>query len=133
VEQKILIFWIIVYAFVWLLRRNPENIVSQAAFAWIGPRPKAGESWARFQLRWASYSFGWLCQFSLLFSALFALAAYAPPVSEHTWFRVLSFALILGLGVALLAMLGFLFKACKARWLGPNPSFSEPESSKNAA
>ena len=132
-ELRILIFWIMVYAIVWVLRRHPENVVSQAAFAWIGPRPEIGESWARFQLRWASYSFGWLCRFSLLFSALFVLAAYAPSSSEQTWFRVVSFALILGIGVALLALLGFLFRAGKAHWLGPNPSYPEPESPKNAA
>src|SRR5258708_651517 len=109
-EQSILIFWIAVYALLWFLRRNPHNVVSRAAFTWIGPRPVVGETLASFQLRWASYSFGWLCQFAVALSALLVLASYFSAVSEHTWFRVLLFALPFGIGVAVLATLGFLLK-----------------------
>ena len=132
-EQSILIFWIAVYGFIWLLRRNPQNVISRAAFAWIGPRPIFGESWASFQLRWASYSFGWLCQFSVALSALLVVASYFPAVGDEAWLRVALFALSLGVGVAVLAMLGFLVKAGKAHWLGPNPTYPESPSIENAA
>jgi len=132
-EQSILIFWIAVYGFIWILRRNPKNVVSRAAFAWIGPRPIVSETWASFQLRWASYSFGWLCQFAVALSALLVVASYFPSAGEEAWFRVALFALPLGVGVAALAMLGFLVKAGKAHWLGPNPTCPESPSIKNAA
>jgi len=132
-EQSILIFWVAVYGFIWLLRRNPQNVVSRAAFVWIGPRPVVGETWASFQLRWASYSFGWLCQFALALSALLVVVSHFPSVGEEAWFRVMLFALPLGVGVALLAMLGFLGKAGKAQWFGPNPTCPESTSIENAA
>ena len=130
-EQGILIFWIAVYAFVWLLRRDPQHIVTRAAFAWIGPRPIVGEPWASFQLRWASYSFGWLCQFAVVLSALFVLASYFPSAGEAAWFQGALLGLALGVGIAVLAMLGFLVTAGKAHWLGPNPTWPEAPSIEN--
>ena len=120
-ERNILIFWMLVYIALWLLKRNPHSVISRAVFTWIGPLPNAGESWAQFQLRWAAYSFGWLCQFSLILTVIFVLALYFPSFPEEIWFKVLLFALPLGAGVGLLATVGFLFKAAKAYLFGPNP------------
>lgn len=122
-EKGILVFWLFTYLLLWFLRRNPNNLISRAAFTWIGPRQSEGEAWSSFQLRWASYSFGWLCQFAIVFCALLVLALYQPYVADTSWFQVFTFALPLGLGMALLAMIGFLAKAGKAYWLGPNPIF----------
>ena len=122
-EQKILIFWLIVYALIWILRRNPESKISHFAFSWIGPEPHVGEIYSSFQIRWAIYSFCWLCQFMVVLSVLFLLAKNFPAMQEQAWFKVLLFALPFGIGIATLAMIGFLLKAGKAHWFGPNPSF----------
>lgn len=42
----------------------------------------------------------------------------------HTWLQVVWFGLPLGAGMALLASVGFLIKAAKARLIGPNPVFT---------
>jgi hypothetical protein len=122
-EERILIFWLFVYVILWVLRRNPDSIISNVAFSWIGPEPYMGEMYSRFQFRWASYSFSWLCQFMVVLFVLFLLAKNFPALQEQAWFKVLLFALPFGIGIATLATIGFLIKAGKARWFGPNPSF----------
>jgi hypothetical protein len=122
----LLVIWLIVYVSIWLLRIRPESALSRAAFTWIGPRPVMGQEWAAFQARWAMYSFGWLCQIALVFSALEFLSIRLPGVESLPWFLALAFSLALGAGVALLATIGFLLKATKARYLGPNPKWSPP-------
>lgn len=125
-ERNILIFWSLMYCGLWLLRRNPQHIIARAAFTWMGPSPKRGEAWAYFQLRWASYSFGWLCQIALLLSGLIVFAEYDKTAFDKTWFKVFLFALPLGAGMATLASLGFLIKSAKAQLIGPNPTWNMP-------
>jgi hypothetical protein len=103
----------------------PANTVSRAAFTWIGPVPRIDEPWSHFQVRWAAYSCGWFLQFGLVFSVLYAIAARWPGTGEEAWFRMLAFAVSLGAGMAVLAALGFLFKAAKARFIGPDPQYVE--------
>ena len=131
-ELRIFVFFVALRALLWLLHRNPQSIVSRVAFSWFGPLPIDQEPFARFQLRWAIYSFGWLCQIAIAIAALLIVATYFPAQFEQTWFRVFLFALPLGFGMATLATVGFLFKAGKARWLGPNPPFGGFKSSENA-
>jgi hypothetical protein len=133
VELGVSIFWLLVFGILWLLRRNPESIASHIAFSWIGPLPNDGESWVKFQLRWASYSFNWLVQFSVVLSVFFIAVAYFPAIQEELWFKVPVFALPLGAAMALLATIGFLVKAAKARWYGPNPKFREGGFGEDAA
>ena len=123
----ILTFWAAVCISLWFLRRHPESVIARAAFSWIGPVPTLGQSWAVFQLRWAMYSFGWLCQFALVFSALWFLVSRSPNVYSYMWFQVFWFALPLGVGIASLASLGFLVKAAKAHYIGPNPTWGGPQ------
>lgn len=132
-EASILAFWAVVIAALIALRRWPDSAVAHAAFTWFGPVPERGEAWAKFQFRWAAYSFSWLCQFCLLLTALWLLSRYSPGIDSAVWFRVLFFALPLGVGMALLALLGFLIKAAKARFFGPNPVWHGPEEETRAA
>jgi len=121
VEIKILAFWVAVYSLLWFFKLRPNSIVTRAAFTWFGPIPVPGQSWSSFQLRWAIYSFGWLCQIAVAFSILFVVAARYPRAPDSIWFQVPMFALPLGAGMAALASIGFLVKAAKARFFGPNP------------
>ena len=120
-ESKILTFWIIICVCIWLLKLRPNSIISKAAFTWFGPMPKIGETYVTYQLRWMTYSFGWLCQFCLFFSILWFFVARSPELYSYNWFKVLWFALPFGIGISGLASLGFLFKALKANYFGPNP------------
>jgi hypothetical protein len=52
VAARLVIFYI-TYALILVLRSRSDSAIARAAFTWIGPRPIVGDSWARFQLRWA--------------------------------------------------------------------------------
>ena len=132
-ERSLVTFWMVVCFTIWLLKRRPDSLIARAAFTWVGPRPLVGQSWATFQARWAMYSFAWLCQIALVFSALRVIASRAADVDSAPWFLGFAFALSLGAGVALLATLGFLFKAAKARYIGLNPTWNPPPDDHTAA
>jgi len=120
-EVWILLFVISAYLALWLLGRRPNSLLCRAATTWFGPLPTQGESWSRFQLRWAAYSLRWLIQIAVLFCALWFVEVRAPEVYSYSVFQLLWFALPLGFGMALLASIGFLAKAAKAHYIGPNP------------
>jgi hypothetical protein len=120
-ETLLLAFWLVVYLLLWFLRSRPKSTFAHFAFAWIGPRPVVGQAWSAYQASWAMYSFAWLCQIALVFSALYFLGSRFASISSHAWFLAVSFGLTLGAGMALLAAIGFLCKAGKARYLGPDP------------
>jgi len=61
-EVKLVIFYVAAYALILVLRSRSHSSLAKAAFTWMGPRPIIGDSWARYQLRWALYSLGWLAQ-----------------------------------------------------------------------
>jgi hypothetical protein len=69
-EGKILAFFLAVDALLWLLKRRPKSSIARSALTFFGPTPRSGQSWASFQLSWAMYSFGWLCQFALVLAVL---------------------------------------------------------------
>lgn len=131
--RSLLVFWLVVYVAVWVLKTLPRSAVARRAFTWIVPRPLPGQTWASFQAQWAIFSFGWLCQIALIFSLLSLLPARSPKIEDHPWFLGLAFALALGAGIALIASLGFLFKAGKAHYFGPNPAWRPPPDDNVAA
>lgn len=123
-ENKLFCFWAVVGAFAVYLRLRPASSVARAALTWIGPFPIAGELWARFQWRWAFYSLGWLIQLLFVMSAIFLFFMQDSGAYErHIWLQVVWLGLPLAAGVALLAFLGFLCSAAKAKIIGPNPAF----------
>jgi len=124
-EEKIAIFWVVVWAALYAMKHMPNSVVTRTAYTWIGPVQIEGQLWSTFQLRWAMYSFSWLCQIALIVSVLMYLVSIKVLTFEATWFQVLLFALPLGAGIALLATIGFLFKAFKAKYIGPNPEYHE--------
>lgn len=132
-ERSIIAFWAVVFLVLVVLRCWPGNVIARAAFMWFGPLPKQAETWAQFQFRWAIYSFSWLCQCCFLLTVLWLSALWFPGVDSATWFQVAFFALPLGAGAALLAVVGFLIKAAKARLIGPNPTWTNPLEESNVA
>lgn len=132
-EMLILAFWAVVFAVLFALRHSPDSALARAAFTWLGPLPSSGESWAKFQFRWAVYSFSWLCQFCFALTVLVLLGNYVQSIGSSTWFQVFFFALPFGAGIALFALVGFLFKAAKARFFGPNPKWAQPQEESHVA
>jgi len=125
-EVKLVIFYVVAFALFLVLRFRSNSAIARAAFTWMGPRPIVSDSWARYQLRWALYSLGWLAQIVLIFCVLWAASVWFPQVQNQVWWQVFWFALPLGAGMALLAAIGFLAKSAKARVLGPNPLYQLP-------
>lgn len=120
--EKAVIFGLALFAVIWLLRLFPQSTLSRFAFSWFGPLPSDGESWAKYQLRWAIYSFDWFAQISVLLAALYGAPFVWPSVMDYQIYSVFAtFALPIGAATALCAVLIFLAKAAKARLFGPNP------------
>ena len=123
-EQRIVVFYVALYAAIWLLSLFPRSTVTRFAFSWFGPVPRQGESWTKYQLRWAFYSLDWLGQVAFLFLLLYSAAYFFPAIAQHQMFLAFAaFGLPIGAGMALLAALAFFIKAAKARYWGPNPVF----------
>ena len=120
-QGRILLFFLGVRVLLLFFQHRPYGIFARTAYTWMGPFPDLGESWSRFQLRWAAYSFRWFVELALLFSALCFFAFKVPNAYSYTLFQLFLFALPLGLGMAFLAALGFLVRAAKAHYIGPNP------------
>ena len=122
--QQIVLFYLALFAGIWLLSLFPRSTVTRMAFSWFGPIPKEGESFARYQLRWAFYSFDWLGQIFCLLLLFYLASYFYPGIEQNQAFLVFAaFALPIGGGMALLAAVTFLIKAAKARYLGPNPLY----------
>ena len=124
---KLAIFWVIVGAGLWLLRRFPGSVASRLALSWHGPIPVLGERKSHFFFRWCRYGCGWFTAFLLLFAACGLLMAQFPRLSDSPTFLAMLFACGLlagmaGLGACLAAVV-----ALKAQMLGPNPVAQEQE------
>ncbi len=117
----------IILAVVWLIRLFPNSAAGRIAFSWFGPTPRVSESWARYQFRWAVYSLDWLGQIAVMIAILLGILWVAPDLEHHSLFLVFIFALPIAAGMAVLALCGFLVRAAKAAYLGPNPIWDGPE------
>jgi len=121
-QAKILYFWLTVWGLLFLLKIFPSSAASQLAFTWFGPTPRPDETWARFQFRWAGYSFWWLTQIAVVFSLVLAVSYYLE-ADDSAYFLLATFALGLGGATAAVATLWFVLVALKHVAIGPNPSF----------
>ncbi|MBU2879141.1 hypothetical protein [Aliiglaciecola lipolytica] len=121
--KEIAIFYIAVFSIYLLLSIFWRSKISQIAFIWFGPIPLEYEYLAEFKLRKFKYAFGWLLQFVYAISVVFLLASYFSWLQKETYFLVVTFALPIGFGMALLASIGFLLSYLKTALFGPNPYF----------
>jgi hypothetical protein len=124
--EKIVIFYAVIGVALFLLRVFANTLVGRIAFSWMGPVPAEGEPWAAYQLRWAVYSLDWLVQVAVLFAVVNGVLMLFPETQRYQLLWAFQFALALGLGMALLASVAFLFKSAKAHYLGPNPTWQPP-------
>jgi len=123
-EHRIIAFFAAVMVTLWLLSLFPRSKLSMIAFTWIGPEPLRGESWMRYQLRWAFYSLDWCMQCAALLLLLYLASNIAPGLEGNQVFLMFAaFALPICIGMALLATITFALKAAKARIVGPNPIY----------
>ena len=120
--KLLLLIWAVIYAVTFMMARKPGRILARAATTWFGPEPVSGELSSRFQMRRARYAFGWLCHLSTAMTLFLVVMEYFPAAQANNWFMIPIFALPIAIGMALLALLGFLFMAAKARLIGPDPT-----------
>jgi hypothetical protein len=119
----ILTIWAMIYAALWFLRSRPNSSVAGMAFLWLGPRPIVGETFSRYQVKWAFYSLIWLFFIAAGFS--YCEVALARNASSSLWLQGIAFGLALGGTAAAVGTLGFLMKAAKAYFFGPNPPHTD--------
>lgn len=110
---------------IWLLKRRPKSAAARTAFIWIGPRPIAGESLARYHLRWARFSFGCFIAFSLTLCIYLFVESREPSLVDPSWMAIpravlgiLGIPSVFGAPMAAIATVGFAAKAGIARLLG---------------
>lgn len=121
-EAKLALFWVVVWAALWWLRRNPHSPLAALAFSWHGPFPREGEKKSRFYVRQALFALGWLGQFLAVLAGGALLAWFKPELNDSTPFLlVFAFAMPFAAGIALLGALLAGAVALKAAILGPDP------------
>ena len=100
---------------------NPESRISKLAFTRFGPIGCGGEHYSEYLLRWMSFSSRWLWSIVILWLLLFFSAKWTPEIQESDIRSILlGVVLPTGIGMALLATVGFALRYLKARFLGPN-------------
>ena len=123
---KLLIFWALLLGLISLLFVFPRSRFAQFAFTWHGPEPRIGETLGRYYWRrclWVLLLIGQAL--AVLFALAFLLRSQ--PTLQGTPVEI--FAMVVPLIVFLLLISAgwYALKAAKARWLGPNPTFEEPD------
>ncbi len=118
--EKIAIFYLAVFISLAILKLMKPNIITYIAFSWFGPFPIEGKLLSNFKLRRVRYAFGWVLQFMAYFSVLALLGVYFNDYLSDTFFLVASFAGTIGIGMAILACIGFLGSWLKTIIFGPN-------------
>jgi hypothetical protein len=106
-----------------LLKALPPNPIVVVALTWLGPKPVIGEKLSSYQFRRAAYSASWLAQIVVLLCTLWLVSTIWPTVTKTNWWQAFLFALPIGAAIALLAVLGFLLSAAKARCIGPDVTY----------
>ena len=126
-DVKLALFWLGVYIVMCLLRAGPASAVARVALAWIGPVPREGELRSHYLHRQALFALGWLAQL-LVIAALLTLLCQAIPAlaNSQAFIVVAGFALVIGLGMAVLGALLAWLGSMKARLLGPNDAWRAP-------
>lgn len=106
--------------------RFPNNKVARIAFSWHGPAPYQGEFKSHYLWRWVLYALNWLAQIIGLFAVGYLIVWWRPAWGETTAFLAIwAFALPLFAGMAIFGAALAALAALKAKFLGPNPVFSE--------
>ncbi|MGV6852233.1 MAG: hypothetical protein ACWA5R_08650 [bacterium] len=125
--EKIALFYIVMFTIVIILNVFYRSKISHLAFIWFGPIPQDGEFLSDFKFRKFKYALNWLLQFIYAFSILFVLSSNYRWVQETSIFLVFSFALVIGIGMAMLSSIGFLLSCLKTRMFGPDGRFEVTE------
>jgi hypothetical protein len=121
---KIAFFWLAVWCAIKLLQRKPHSVLARIAFSWHGPFPGIGEKRSSFYFRQMRFALGWLVELLCVSAAIYIAAWLIPAVgAAETFLLICSFALTIGIGMALLGSFLATLVAVKALVLGPNPEF----------
>lgn len=119
--EKIAGIYIFIFMTLVALRLMKPNVITFIAFTWFGPFPQEGELLSNFKVRKIRYAFSWIIQFSFYFSLLALLSVYCEEYFGEPFFIVTGFAGTIGMGMAVLAFMGFSISWLKTVTVDPNP------------
>ena len=121
--EKIAIFYVVAFTVLFILNVFYKSILSRIALIWFGPIPEDGEYLSEFKARKIKYSLSWLFQFIYVFAIIFLLAKMFPWIEKEVTFLVFMFAATIGIGMAVLATVGFVLSYLKTKIFGPERQF----------
>jgi magnesium-transporting ATPase (P-type) len=110
---KLIIFWLVIFAIGYLLRRFPDSTISRIAFSWHGPSPKDKETLGHYMMRWGLFAFKHGAIIAIIFIVgIYIGEAINPDIYENTYFQVVFlFGLPILLAMAILGGVGCLIKS----------------------
>jgi hypothetical protein len=123
---KLLIFWTLFSGVIALLLLFPHSRLTRLAGTWHGPEPTIGETLGRYYWRRCIWVLQLLGQ---SIAVLFGLALLIrwQPVLQGTPVEIFAMAVPLIAFILLVTAGWYAVAAAKARWVGPNPTFEDPD------
>jgi hypothetical protein len=119
---KVVAFWIVVCAAIWLLKRIPDSLPARIAFARLGPSPLRGELRSLYLRRWAGCAGTWFAQALSILAAGWIALRWNTMLAESTSFLAF-WAIVVPVlgGVAGVSALSALIASLWLRRFGPDP------------
>ena len=123
---KLLIFWTLLLGLLWLLFRFPRSRIFHYVATWHGPAPQIGETKSHYRARRALFV---LQLFGQSIAILFALALLFrwQAALRGTPVEIIALAMPVVAFLLLASAAWYACTAAKAKWLGPNPIFQDPD------
>ena len=124
---RLAIFFIIMYAVIYLIRRYPSSAISKLASSWNGPSPINNETISKYMIRWSLYALKQgIIIFIILAAGTYLGQRYDPNIYTNPYFMMFFiFALPLFLGMAVLGGIGCVVRSVWYKLFKPNMRFDE--------
>ena len=123
---KLIIFWALLLGAISLLFVFPRSRIAQFVFTWQGPAPRVGETLGRYYWRRCLWVLLLVGQAVALLFGLALLLRWQPKL-QGTSLEIFAMVMPLIAFLLILSASWYPLRAAKARWLGPNPTFQEPD------
>ena len=118
----------VIWSVVGLLYVFPSSRSARIAFTWYGPIPFVGETRSHYRVRRAAWVFGLFLQLAALFYSLALVIRWYPQL-HGTVVEFVAMILPLSSVLVLLVSIWYALTAAKAKLVGPNPPFPQPQGS----
>ena len=121
--EQIALFYTVAFTIYLALHFLMPNLAFALNFTWFGPIPKQYELLSEFKLRKILYATSLGLQLVYAMCILYAVGNYFPWVQNENIFLVFAFGITIGIGIAVLAIIGFVVSFGKTKFFGPDPYF----------